>query len=139
AVFTDGWFRTGDVARLDPDGNAYIVDRVKDLIISGGENIYPGEVEAAITALPDVLDAAVVAVPDETWGEVGAAYVVRRAGASAEETTIRAQLAERLARFKIPKYVRFVDELPRTATGKIQRARLRSEFGADQERRLPDR
>jgi acyl-CoA synthetase (AMP-forming)/AMP-acid ligase II len=65
--------------------------------------------------------------------------VVRRAGASAEETTIRAQLAEPLARFKIPKYVRFVDELPRTATGKIQRARLRSEFGADQERRLPDR
>jgi fatty-acyl-CoA synthase len=131
AVFTDGWFRSGDVARLDPDGNAYIVDRVKDLIISGGENIYPGEVEAAITGLPDVLDAAVIAVPDDTWGEVGAAYVVRRAGTSVDEQAVRAALAGRLARYKVPKYVRFVDELPRTATGKIQRARLRSEFHPD--------
>jgi fatty-acyl-CoA synthase len=131
AAFTDGWLRTGDIARLDPDGTTYIVDRVKDLIISGGENIYPGEVEAAITALPGVLDAAVIAVPDEKWGEVGAAYVVRRVGTSLDEAAVREQLAGRLAKYKIPKHLRFVDELPRTATGKIQRARLRSEFRLD--------
>jgi fatty-acyl-CoA synthase len=128
AAFTDGWFRSGDVVRLDADGNTHVVDRLKDLIISGGENIYPGEVEAAITALPDVLDAAVIAVPDETWGEVGAAYVIPRPGAQLDEQALRAQLAGRLANYKIPKHTRFVDELPRTATGKIQRAQLRAEF-----------
>ncbi len=129
AAFTaDGWFLSGDVARLDEDGNTYIVDRVKDLIISGGENVYPAEVEAAINAQPEVLDCAVVAVPDERWGEVGAACVVRREGTSLDEKELRVRLDGTLARFKIPKHVRFVDELPRNATGKVRRADLRAQF-----------
>jgi fatty-acyl-CoA synthase len=122
----DGWFRSGDVVRIGADGWAYIVDRVKDMIISGGENIYPAEVEAVINELPGVLDCAVVAVPDERWGEVGLAFVSPRAGAELDEAQVRAYLADRLARFKIPKHVRFVDELPRTATGKVRRAELRA-------------
>ena len=121
-VLTDGWFRSGDVVRIDDDGWAYVVDRVKDLIISGGENIYPAEVEAAIAELADVSAAAVVAVPDPKWGEVGCAYVVLRAGADLDEIALRAHLDQRLARYKIPRYVEFCDDLPRNATGKVLRA-----------------
>jgi fatty-acyl-CoA synthase len=131
-AFVDGWFRSGDIARIDDDGNTYIVDRVKDLIISGGENIYPGEVEAAIAAFPEVLDVAVIAVPDDTWGEVGAAYVVLRDGAALDETAMRGRLAEKLAKFKAPKYLRVVEQLPRSATGKIRRADLRTAFHSEE-------
>jgi fatty-acyl-CoA synthase len=117
-----GWFRSGDVVRIGTDGWAHIVDRIKDMIISGGENIYPAEVEAVINELPGVLDCAVVAVPDERWGEVGLAYVT----GDVDESTIRAHLAGRLARYKIPQHYRFVPELPRTATGKVRRADLRT-------------
>jgi len=127
ASFVDGgWFRTGDVVRVDADGWTYVVDRVKDMIISGGENIYPAEVEAVINQLPEVEDCAVVAVPDQRWGEVGLAFVVLRPGAELDDEALRTQLDGRLARYKIPRYVRFVTDLPRTATGKVRRADLRA-------------
>lgn len=125
AAFQDGWFRSGDVVRLDPDGWGYVVDRAKDMIISGGENVYPAEVEAAIAEMPDVLDCAVVGVPDDRWGEVGFALVIVRPGAQVTAGDVRAHLAGRLARFKIPAYVRSVAELPRNATGKVLKTRLR--------------
>jgi fatty-acyl-CoA synthase len=128
-VFTDGWFHTGDAARLDEDGYAYIVDRMKDMIISGGENIYPAEVENAILATPDVLDCAVIGVPDGTWGEVGRAIVVLRDGSELTEARLIASLSDRLATYKIPKSVVFTDAIPRNATGKILKARLRDAFG----------
>jgi fatty-acyl-CoA synthase len=131
-AFVDGWFRSGDIARLDADGNAYIVDRVKDLIISGGENIYPGEVEAAIASFPEVLDVAVIAVPDDRWGEVGAAYVVLREGFALDEADLRERLAAKLAKFKAPKHLRVVAQLPRSATGKIRRADLRAAFHSEE-------
>lgn len=129
--FIDGWFRTGDIVRVDRDGWAYIVDRVKDIIISGGENVYPAEVEAAICELGEVADAAVVAVPDDRWGEAGLAFIQPRDGAGISETDIRGHLEGRLARYKIPRRICFVDSLPRNASGKLLRLHLR-----DQARRL---
>jgi fatty-acyl-CoA synthase len=120
-----GWFRTGDVVRVDPDGWAYVVDRVKDMIISGGENIYPAEVEAVLDSHPAVAACALVGVPDERWGEVGLLYAVRREGADLTEDQLVADLRAQLARYKVPRYVRFVDALPMTAVGKIRRAALR--------------
>lgn len=120
-----GWYHSGDVVRVDADGWAYVIDRVKDLIISGGENIYPSEVERELMAVPGLLDAAVVAVPDETWGEVGAAFVVADPDAGVGEQSIRDRLATRLASYKIPRYVYFVDQLPKTATGKVRKSDLR--------------
>jgi fatty-acyl-CoA synthase len=123
-VFTDdGWLRTGDVAVLDEEGFAYIRDRVKDLIISGGENIYPAEVEDALYAHPAVAECAVVGVPDEKWGEVGRAFVVLNGDATAED--LLGFLDGRIARYKMPKSVVFLDSLPRTGSGKVLKKRLR--------------
>ena len=127
----EGWYRSGDVVRIDGDGWAQIVDRVKDVIISGGENIYPAEIEAVIAELADVSAAAVVAVPDPQWGEVGCAYVVLRPGADLNELALRAHLDQRLARYKLPRYVEFRDELPTNATGKLLRAALREQARHD--------
>ncbi|MCX6464113.1 MAG: acyl--CoA ligase family protein [Pseudonocardiales bacterium] len=121
----DGWFRTGDLGVLHPDGYVELRDRSKDVIISGGENIASVEVEQAIAEHPAVLEVAVVAAPDERWGEVPAAYVTLQEGASATEEEIIAHVRERLARFKAPKTVTF-GELPKTSTGKIQKYVLRS-------------
>jgi fatty-acyl-CoA synthase len=126
AAFVDGWYRSGDVVRVGEDGWAYVVDRVKDLIISGGENIYPSEVEAAIAALPGVVDSALIGVPDEHWGEVGAAFVIASEPGRWTEESLRAALDGRIAAFKIPKYVHFVADLPRTATGKVRKQQLRT-------------
>ncbi|HEY6796594.1 MAG TPA: long-chain fatty acid--CoA ligase [Kineosporiaceae bacterium] len=126
AFLTGGWFRTGDVVRTDPDGWMYAVDRVKDMIISGGENIYPAEVEAVILQLDGVSSAAVVATPDERWGEVGTAFIQCAPGADLDEATVRPHLEANLARYKIPKYLEFLPDLPRTATGKIRRNELRA-------------
>jgi fatty-acyl-CoA synthase len=132
AAFVDGeWFRTGDVLRVAPDGWADVVDRVKDVIISGGENIYPAEVEAVLVQLDSVADAAVVAAPDARWGEVGAAYVQLRAGADVPEQELRAHLEAHLARYKIPKYLVRTDALPRNATGKVRRVDLRARAAVD--------
>ncbi len=128
AAFTkDGWFRTGDIVRQDEDGFLFLVDRKKDMFISGGENVYPAEIEAALARLPGVREAAVVGVADERWGEVGhLAVVVLDNGP--DEASIRAFLGTELARYKIPKYVSFVASLPRTGSGKIQKSRLREQL-----------
>lgn len=123
----DGWLRTGDVAVADEDGYLYIRDRIKDVIISGGENIYPAEVEDALHQHPAVADCAVIGVADERWGEVGRAVVVLRGSASPEE--LLASLTGRIARYKIPKSVVFADTLPRTASGKLLKSRLRTTYG----------
>ncbi|MFA1543122.1 acyl-CoA synthetase [Actinomadura monticuli] len=130
AAFSDGWFRSGDAARLDGDGYAFIVDRIKDMIVSGGENVYPAEVEHAILAAsPDVVECAVIGVPDDTWGEVGRAVVVPRPGADLDPEKVLAALSGRLARYKIPKSAVLAAEIPRNAAGKILKARLREEYG----------
>jgi len=130
AAFVEGWFRTGDLGVLHPDGYIEVKDRSKDIVISGGENISSIEVEEVLYRHPAVMEAAVVAQPDETWGEVPHAFVALRDGAAATEAEIVAWCRDRLARFKVPKRVTF-GPLPKTATGKIQkfalRARLRGE------------
>ncbi|MGW5563118.1 acyl-CoA synthetase [Streptomyces tendae] len=129
AAFTDdGWLRTGDVARTDDDGYAYIVDRVKDMFVSGGENVYPAEVEDALLGHPSVAECAVVGVPDAVWGEVGHAVVVLAGGARADASEILAHLQGRLAKYKIPKTLVFAPELPRTASGKIVKPAVRETY-----------
>ncbi|MDJ0353706.1 long-chain fatty acid--CoA ligase [Pseudarthrobacter sp. PH31-O2] len=120
-----GWFKSGDMGYKDDDGFLFVSDRIKDMIISGGENIYPAEVEQAITELEAVGSVAVIGVPDEKWGEVPRAVVLLREGAHLTEEQLRRYLDGRLARYKIPKSVLFVDEMPRTASGKIRKADLR--------------
>ena len=129
AAFTDGWFRSGDAARVDDDGYAYIVDRIKDMIISGGENIYPAEVEHALLAHPDVMECAVIGVPDDRWGEVGRAVVVPRPGSEPSAEELLASLSGRLAPYKIPKSVVFTDALPRNGAGKLLKQPLRARYG----------
>ncbi|WP_042392109.1 acyl-CoA synthetase [Streptacidiphilus carbonis] len=124
-AFADGWFRSGDAARVDEDGYVTIVDRIKDMIISGGENIYPAEVEDALLAHPGIAECAVVGVPDATWGEVGRAVVVARPGVELDPAEVLASLAGRLARYKIPKTLDVVESLPRTASGKLLKSVLR--------------
>ena len=129
AVLSDGWLRTGDVAVTDDEGFLFIRDRIKDLIISGGENVYPAEVEDAIHQHPDIADCAVIGVADERWGEVGRAVVVVRDGASVAPADLRDFLAERIARYKVPASVVYADDLPRTASGKLRKADLRATYG----------
>ena len=124
-----GWFHSGDAAVVDDEGFVFIVDRIKDMIISGGENIYPAEVEKALYEHPAVTECAVIGVPDERWGEVGRAVVVLRDGATAEPTEILGFLDGRLARYKIPKSVVTVDVLPRNAAGKLLRNKIKEEYG----------
>ncbi|MBT2593951.1 long-chain fatty acid--CoA ligase [Arthrobacter sp. ISL-72] len=119
------WFRSGDLGFQDEEGFLFVSDRIKDMIISGGENIYPAEVEAAIAELEAVGSVAVIGVPDDKWGEVPRAVVTLREGAQLSEEQLRAHLEGRLARYKIPKSVVFVDEMPRTASGKIRKTDLR--------------
>jgi fatty-acyl-CoA synthase len=123
-VLVEGWLRTGDVAERDEEGFYRIKGRLKDMYISGGENVYPAEVESVLHEHLAVADAAVVAVPDERWGEVGVAFVVLSGDASEEELV--EHVRERLARFKAPKAVRFVDVLPRSGMGKVQKDELRA-------------
>jgi len=125
-ALSDGWFHSGDVVRVDSSGWAYVVDRIKDMIISGGENIYPAEVESELNRLPGVVESAVIAVPDEQWGEVGLAFIVAADGTEWDAATLREALTGRLAAYKIPKHVRVVMTLPKTATGKVRKQDLRS-------------
>jgi acyl-CoA synthetase (AMP-forming)/AMP-acid ligase II len=127
-IDSDGWLRTGDAGFLDAEGFLYLRDRVKDMIISGGENIYPVEVENAIRTHADVADVAVVGVPDEKWGERVLAVVVPKAGAAPTADSIVAWSRERIAAYKSPKSVQFVAELPRNASGKVLRRELRERF-----------
>ncbi|MEU7916692.1 acyl-CoA synthetase [Microbispora bryophytorum] len=126
AAFSDGgWFRSGDVAVLDEEGHLYVVDRVKDMYISGGENVYPAEVEAAIFEHPAIAEVAVLGVPDARWGEVGRAFVVLRPGTSVTADELRDFLRPRLAKYKMPVYFDIADDLPKTGSGKIQKLQLR--------------
>jgi acyl-CoA synthetase (AMP-forming)/AMP-acid ligase II len=132
----DGWLRTGDAGYMDGDGYLYIHDRIKDMIISGGENIYPAEVESAICDHPDVAEAAVVGVPDDTWGEAVKAIVVMRPGKSATATDIINFTRERIAGFKTPKTIDFIAALPRNASGKILRRHLRDPYWEGKDRQV---
>jgi fatty-acyl-CoA synthase len=129
AFIDDGWFRTGDLARADAEGNHFIAGREKEMFISGGVNVYPAEIEAELAQHPMLADAAVVPAADETWGEVGVAFVVRSEGAAVTEEDLTSYLSARLARYKVPKRYVFVDLLPRTAYGKVVRAELRARLG----------
>jgi len=132
----DGWLRTGDAGYLDDDGYVYIHDRVKDMIITGAENVYPAEVESAIYGHPDVADVAVIGVPDEKWGEAVKAIVVPKPGRAPDPQDIIAFARSRVASYKAPKSVDFIEALPRNASGKILRRELREPFWAGKERRV---
>ena len=129
-ALTDGWFHSGDIATADTDGYVAIIDRIKDVIISGGENIYPAEVETALQQHPDVAECAVIGVPDPRWGETGRAIIVPRPGTHPAEADLIAFLQNHLAHYKIPKTVVFTDALPRNPTGKILKKTLRERHGA---------
>jgi fatty-acyl-CoA synthase len=129
ALVNGTWLRSGDAGTTDADGYVFVVDRIKDMIISGGENVYPAEVENVLREHPAVADCGVIGVPDAQWGEVGRAVVVLRPGAVATEEDLLRFLDGKIARFKIPKSVRFAGELPRTGTGKILKKRLRETHG----------
>lgn len=133
SAFQDDWFKTGDAAQRDRDGFYMLVDRLKDMFISGGENVYPAEIEAALSAMPGVGDMAVIGVPDERWGESGCAYVVPAPGATLTEQQVMEHCARFLARYKVPKQVVVTDRIERTASGKAQKhlllARWRAESG----------
>jgi acyl-CoA synthetase (AMP-forming)/AMP-acid ligase II len=124
----NGWFHTGDIATRDADGFYYIVDRKKDMIISGGENVYPAEVEDCLYGHPDVAEAGVIGMPDERWGEAVLAIVVLKPGAEAVEQDLLDFTQGRLARYKQPRRVVFTDALPRNPAGKVLKFQLRERF-----------
>jgi fatty-acyl-CoA synthase len=127
-AFTDGWFHSGDLARMDEEGDLYIVERKKDMYISGGENVYPAEVENVIYELPQVGEAAVIGLKDPKWGEVGRAVLVLKKGQSIGEEEVLDFLKKRLAKYKVPRSVVFVDQLPRNAAGKVLKNVLREKY-----------
>ncbi|HKL02756.1 MAG TPA: AMP-binding protein, partial [Cryomorphaceae bacterium] len=122
--FVDGWFKTGDLVRIDAEGFVFVAGRKKEMYISGGENVYPREVEKVIQSHPDVTEASVIGVPDKKWGESGAAWVATRDNTPLNQSALKAYVAERLAKFKIPKYFFFTEALPLNTTGKIDKKKL---------------
>jgi fatty-acyl-CoA synthase len=131
-VLRDGWFRTGDIGSVDCDGYFYVHDRKKNIIISGGENISAAEVERALLEHPDIVDCGVIGRPDSRWNEVPVAYVVVRGGCAISAEALQAHMLARLARFKVPRDFVFVDDLPRTALGKVQHFKLKALAGEGQ-------
>ena len=130
AAFMNGWYRTGDMGYFDEEGLMYVVDRKKDMYISGGENVYPVEVENVISSFPEVLQVACIGIPHETWGEVGAAYLTLRPGFTADAAgTFTARCREQLAAFKVPKSFHVVEQLPMSAQGKVLKTELRKQHG----------
>jgi feruloyl-CoA synthase len=127
-VFEKGWYKTGDVARLDEDGYLFIVDRTKDMIVTGGENVYSKEVEDAIVACPGVAAVAVIGIPHKQWGETVAAFVVPAKDGKCDEEKIRSFLSDKLAKYKVPRTITFVDNLPYTPSGKIMKYKLREAY-----------
>lgn len=134
AFTADGWFRTGDIALADAEGYHWLVDRKKDMFISGGENVYPAEIEAALADHPAILECAIVGMPDARWGEIGHLVVTSRDGVTLDLTMILSHLENRLARYKLPKALTLVAALPRTASGKIQKTILREQLLASDPR-----
>ncbi len=129
ATFTvDGWLKSGDVGRRDEDGYYYVVDRIKDMFISGGENVYPAEVEKILDSHPCVLEAVVIGVPDEKWGEVGAAFLIARPGKEIDTASLPAWCRRQLAPYKVPKSFTVAGDLPRTAAGKVRKNILKDTF-----------
>jgi fatty-acyl-CoA synthase len=126
----DGWYRTGDIGRRDRSGYFWVHDRKKNIIISGGENIYPAEVERVLLEHPDVADCGVIGRPDPRWDEVAVACIIRRPHANIDAEALQAHVAKQLARFKVPREIIFVDDLPRTALGKVQHFRLKQLYAA---------
>ena len=128
----NGWLHTGDVARMDEEGYFYLVDRAKDMYISGGENVYPAEVEKILKEHPEVEDAAVAGIPDQIWGEVGHAFIIARNGFNLTEEEIISFCKGKLARYKWPKKISFCNEFPRTTLGKIRKSQLiRSSYNSN--------
>jgi len=121
----DGWYRSGDIGRRDTDGYFWIHDRKKNLIISGGENVYPAEVERVLMEHPDVVECGVIGRTDPRWDEVPVAYVIRRSESRVEAEDLKSHVQLQLARFKVPREIIFVEELPRTALGKVQHFMLK--------------
>ena len=137
AAFTsDGYFLTGDAGYLDEEGYLYVCDRIKDMIVSGGENIYPAEIENALCGHPLVDEAAVIGVPDEKWGESAKALIVSKDGVELDGEAISKWLRTLIAGYKIPKSFEVVESLPRNASGKILRRVLREPFWSGRERRV---
>ena len=128
AAFDGRWLKTGDAARTDDEGFFYIVDRWKDMYISGGENVYPAEVENVLYQLPQVAEAAVIGVPSDKWGEVGLAVLVLKPGQVLDKDQVLGHCSGRLARFKQPHDIAFIAALPRNATGKVLKRELRKHF-----------
>ncbi|MEQ8735364.1 MAG: AMP-binding protein [Rhodospirillaceae bacterium] len=124
----DGWFKTGDIGKFDEEGAFYVVDRKKDMFISGGENVYPAEIENALATFPEIAEAAVIGIPDDRWGEVGAAIIVLKPGQTLDAQSVQDRCRERLARFKVPKHIFFADSLPRSAQGKVQKKLLKERY-----------
>jgi fatty-acyl-CoA synthase len=135
-AFAGGWFHSGDLGVMEPDGYARLVDRAKDIVISGGENISTVEVEGAVMSHPAVVDVAVIGIPHDKWGETPKAFVVLDVGAQASEHEIIGHVQQRIARFKAPSVIEFVDALPRTSTGKVQKYELREQEWAGQAGRI---
>jgi fatty-acyl-CoA synthase len=137
AVMSGDWFHTGDMAVWDEESYVNIVDRKKEIIISGGENISSIEIEKAIASHPAVLECAVVAAPDDKWGEVPAAIVSPKPGASLTEEEIRSHLEQRLSRYKVPRIIELcADPLPKTGTGKIRKMMLREKYWTGKDKRV---
>ena len=136
ASLIDGWMHTGDAAYMDDDGYVFIQDRMKDMIISGGENVYPAQVESAIYGHPAIAEVAVIGVPDDTWGEAVKACVVAKPGHEVDEASIIAWTKERLAGFKVPKSIDVIEMMPRNASGKILRKDLRAPYWEGRERQV---
>jgi long-chain acyl-CoA synthetase len=132
----DGWLHTGDAGYLDENGYLYLHDRIKDMVVSGGENIYPAEVENVLLAMAGVADAAVIGVPDDRWGETVKAVVVPAPGATVDSTSVISFCRDKLAHFKCPTSVDFVDTLPRNPSGKVLKRELREPYWRDRERRI---
>jgi long-chain acyl-CoA synthetase len=131
-----GWFHTGDAGYVDADGYLYIHDRVKDMIVSGGENVYPAEVESALFGHPAVADVAVIGIPDDRWGESVKAFVVCHSDSTSSEAELIAWCREQIAHYKAPKSVDFVNSLPRNASGKLLKDVLRAPYWAERERQI---
>ena len=126
--FADDWLKTGDAARFDDEGFIYIVDRWKDMYISGGENVYPAEVENVLYQLPQVAEAAIIGVPDDRWGETGLAVVVVKPNEELSADDVIGHCLKQLAKFKVPASVEFIDALPRNGTGKVLKRTLRDQY-----------
>jgi acyl-CoA synthetase (AMP-forming)/AMP-acid ligase II len=127
AIDPDGWLHTGDIGSLDEHGNLTITDRIKDMYICGGFNVYPAEVEQTLARLPGVAECAVVGVPDARLGEVGKAFIVRKSGADLSEQDVTEFCRTRLANYKMPRTIEFIPQLPRNPSGKVLKRVLRGE------------